>query len=71
MENKISEVSPSPDRSLLYQWRKKIEIANHNNIFCHCRRCGYEWVDSSFDTDCTSCSSQDVERICCWQFPDD
>ncbi|NEQ74940.1 MAG: hypothetical protein F6K23_18990 [Okeania sp. SIO2C9] len=59
------------DISLLQAWQKKIELANTNNIFCHCHNCGYEWVDSSFEEICPSCKSSHIERISCWQFPDD
>ncbi|MEQ8959929.1 MAG: hypothetical protein RLP02_18720 [Coleofasciculus sp. C2-GNP5-27] len=58
------------DNTLLNQWRQKIEIANRNNIFCHCRHCGDEWVDSSLNSACNHCGSHDIERIPCWQFPD-
>ncbi|NEP81680.1 MAG: hypothetical protein F6K39_28080 [Okeania sp. SIO3B3] len=59
------------DISLLQAWQKKIELANTNNIFCHCHNCEYEWVDSSFKGICPSCNSSHIERISCWQFPDD
>lgn len=69
----MSESNPEQDTdsSLLREWQLKIEVANRNNIFCHCRHCGAEWVDSSFDVVCTSCGSSSVEQISCWQFPDD
>lgn len=67
----MSESSPEQDTSLLREWRQKIEVANRNSIFCHCRHCGVEWVDSSFDAACNRCGSSDVEHISCWQFPDD
>jgi hypothetical protein len=51
------------------EWRQKIEKANYHNIFCHCRHCQQEWIDSSFEAVC-QCGSQDVEKIACWQFPD-
>lgn len=66
----MSEESLEQNASILREWQLKIEVANRNTIFCHCRCCGYEWVDSSFDAVC-SCGSKDVERISCWQFPDD
>ncbi|MDY6804934.1 MAG: hypothetical protein SXA11_14160 [Cyanobacteriota bacterium] len=66
----MSETSKQKDSSLIKDWQAKIEVANRNNIFCHCRRCNYEWVDSSSDRVCSSCGSGDVERISCWQFPD-
>jgi hypothetical protein len=28
------------------KWLNKIVKANQNNIFCHCRDCDWEWVDS-------------------------
>ena len=59
------------DISLLQAWQKKIELANTNNIFCHCHNCEYEWVDSSFEGICPKCKSSHIERISCWQFPDD
>jgi hypothetical protein len=66
----MSEALSEQDISELRQWRLNIEEANRNNIFCHCRTCGAEWVDSSFDAVC-SCGSSEVEHISCWQFPDD
>jgi hypothetical protein len=66
----MSEPFSDKDFSEFREWQQKIEIANRNNIFCHCRRCGAQWVDSSFEASC-SCGSSDVERISCWQFPDD
>ncbi|WP_071943845.1 hypothetical protein [Crocosphaera chwakensis] len=51
------------------EWLSKIEQANRNNILCHCRLCGWEWVDSSFEVQCR-CGSTNVETISCWQFPD-
>lgn len=51
------------------EWLDKIEIANRHNIFCHCRICNWEWVDSTVDVHCR-CGSSDVETIACWQFPD-
>jgi rubrerythrin len=67
----MSESNQEKDISLIKDWQTKIEIANRNNIFGHCHSCNYEWVDSSFDKVCPSCGSGDVERISCWQFPDD
>jgi Zn finger protein HypA/HybF involved in hydrogenase expression len=57
--------------SVLQEWQAKIETANRNNIFCHCRTCDAQWIDSSFEVACHSCGSKDVEHISCWQFPDD
>jgi len=70
-EIKMSERKSEENRQLLEAWRLKIEVANHNNIFCHCRSCGYEWVDSSEDAICSNCGSKSVHKILCWQFPDD
>jgi len=55
---------------LIKQWQRKIEFASHNNIFCHCRDCGEEWVDSQEEVSCGQCESKNVEQIRCWQFPD-
>jgi putative hemolysin len=55
---------------VIREWREKIQVANRNNVFCHCRQCQEEWVDSSFEAACRACGSADVERISCWQFPD-
>ncbi|HEY9830243.1 MAG TPA: hypothetical protein V6D26_06665 [Stenomitos sp.] len=66
----MSESFSKEDHLELQDWKSKIDVANRNNIFCHCRTCGAEWVDSSFDAVCR-CGSSKVERISCWQFPDD
>ena len=66
----MSGIFSEEDLSELQEWQQKIEVANHNNIFCHCRTCGAQWVDSSLEAMC-NCGSLDVERISCWQFPDD
>jgi hypothetical protein len=58
------------DRREIYSWQEKIEEADRNNILCHCRHCDTEWIDSSWHTICR-CGSADIERISCWQFPDD
>lgn len=58
------------DQIILQDWQQKIQQANRHNILCHCRQCHYEWVDSSFEAVCR-CGSRNVERISCWQFPDD
>ena len=55
----------------IQEWQFKIEQANRHNIFCHCRHCQAEWVDSSWTALCQKCGSTDVEKISCWQFPDD
>ncbi|WP_071588429.1 hypothetical protein ACF3DV_00960 [Chlorogloeopsis fritschii PCC 9212] len=67
----MSDSFPFSDYSQLREWHSGIQTANRNNIFCHCRSCGYEWVDSSTKAVCTQCGSKDVEHISCWQFPDD
>lgn len=66
----MSNSLPEEDIFALPYWRKQIELANQRNIFCRCGSCGKEWVDSSVDAIC-SCGSNKVERISCWQFPDD
>lgn len=66
----MAEVKYNKHNSIIAQWQEKIKIANRNNIFCHCRNCNHEWVDSSFDAICNNCGNNNVERICCWQFPD-
>ena len=67
----MSENNQQQDISLLQAWQKKIQDANVNNIFCHCHSCKHEWVDSSWETICPNCNSSNIERISCWQFPDD
>lgn len=67
----MSKAFPFENNSDLTQWHQGIENANRNNIFCHCRACGHEWADSSFDVTCPKCSSKNIESISCWQFPDD
>jgi Zn finger protein HypA/HybF involved in hydrogenase expression len=67
----VSESQDKQDNALIVEWQQKIAIADRDNIFCHCRNCHTEWIDSTFDTLCTRCGSADVERISCWQFPDD
>ena len=66
----MSDFSSPLEPDQLQEWLVKIATANRNNILCHCRRCGWEWVDSTFEAIC-QCGSSDVERISCWQFPDD
>jgi hypothetical protein len=53
----------------LREWQLGIEAADQYNIFCYCRQCGREWV-SSVEVAC-ACGSNRIERISCWQFPDD
>lgn len=67
----MSEEIPANHENLLASWRSQIKTADINNIFCHCRKCGGEWVSSSWDDHCPSCSSQNIQKISCWQFPDD
>jgi len=68
---KMSDNLPFQNPDQLQQWHQGIKDANRNNIFCHCRACGYEWMDSVFDIKCVKCNSKDVESISSWQFPDD
>lgn len=63
--------NPKLEASELREWRDRIDEANRQNIFCHCRNCGYEWVDSFENVPCISCASKNVQYILCWQFPDD
>ncbi|MFB2878115.1 hypothetical protein [Floridanema aerugineum] len=65
----MSQNNPQLTPDELQEWQKKITIANLHNIFCHCRKCNKEWVAST-EENC-SCGSTEVERILCWQFPDD
>jgi len=67
----MSEAFPFSDSSQLHEWHQGIKDANRNNIFCHCRACDYEWMDSVFDATCIKCNSKDIESISSWQFPDD
>jgi len=67
----MSESISAEDSAVITEWQQNIEEANRNNIFCHCQSCSYEWVDSSFEAICSQCGSTAVERISCWQFPDD
>lgn len=48
----MSELKSNKNNSIIFQWQEKIKVANRNNIFCHCRNCDNEWIDSSFDTSC-------------------
>jgi len=54
----------------LQTWQEQLEMADRHNIFCHCRSCDAQWVDSSQETPCPECGSKNIEHICCWQFPD-
>lgn len=49
-------------------WQAKIETADRNNIFSHCKVCDAEWVASTRQP--CQCGSREVEYIACWQFPD-
>lgn len=51
------------------EWQQIIAAANWLNLLHHCRQCGWEWVASTEEP--CRCGSQRVERIACWQFPDD
>lgn len=66
----MSEFLPKLKPEERQKWLNQIETANRNNIFCHCRSCNLEWIDSTFNAIC-QCGSSDVETISCWQFPDD
>jgi predicted Zn-ribbon and HTH transcriptional regulator len=65
----MPEPFPKLTDAELAQWQNALTIANYNNILHHCRQCGYEWVASGEEA--CRCGSQKVERIACWQFPDD
>jgi predicted Zn-ribbon and HTH transcriptional regulator len=67
----MSETSPFQNPEQLKQWHQGIQDANRNNILCHCRACGYEWMDSKLEVTCIKCGSENVESISSWQFPDD
>jgi hypothetical protein len=51
------------------EWQLIIEAANLHNILHHCRTCDREWVASTEES--CPCGSTKIERIACWQFPDD
>lgn len=55
----------------LQTWFTNLAEADRHNIFCHCRACDWEWVDSCRTVNCPHCQSSNVETISCWQFPDD
>ncbi|WP_199248116.1 hypothetical protein [[Phormidium] sp. ETS-05] len=65
--SKNSQFTPTE----LHHWQLTLAEANRHNIFCHCRHCEAEWVDSSEEAACPHCGSKNIERIACWQFPDD
>lgn len=52
-----------------FEWQAIIAAADQNNVLHHCQICDAEWV-TSFDKQCR-CGSCKIERIACWQFPDD
>lgn len=66
----MSDVPEQLEPEELQKWLNQIAQANHHNIFCHCRDCHQEWIASDLDSHCP-CGSYNVERIPCWQFPDD
>lgn len=66
----MSDIPRQLNDAELHDWQLRLAEANRHNIFCHCRQCEYEWVDSVDDAVCQSCGSTNVERIACWQFPD-
>ena len=51
------------------EWHRRLAEASRNNVFCHCRQCGEEWVASEQEA-CHHCGGLEVEAIACWQFPD-
>ncbi|NJK39934.1 MAG: hydrogenase maturation nickel metallochaperone HypA [Oscillatoriales cyanobacterium RM2_1_1] len=63
--------TPEDYQSLVEAWGTKIAQANQRNIFCHCAQCQAEWVSSGEEQPCPTCGSHQIERISCWQFPDD
>ncbi|MFB2769163.1 hypothetical protein ACE1AT_07685 [Pelatocladus sp. BLCC-F211] len=67
----MSDSFPFSNFEQQHQWYQDIDNANRNNIFCHCRACGYEWMDSKKEATCVKCGNKDVESISAWQFPDD
>ncbi|MEN9216046.1 MAG: hypothetical protein Q6K90_01835 [Gloeomargarita sp. HHBFW_bins_162] len=52
-------------------WHQTLDQLNRHNLYCACRQCGYEWVDSQMNVVCSQCGSSQVQIIPCWQFPDD
>lgn len=64
------DIFSSDEDKQLAQWRQQIAGANEYNIFCHCRDCEQEWVTSDEQAPCL-CGSRNIQRIPCWQFPDD
>ncbi|MEN9217408.1 MAG: hypothetical protein Q6J33_00210 [Gloeomargarita sp. DG_2_bins_126] len=52
-------------------WQQTLEQLNRHNLYCACRQCGYEWVDSQMAVPCPRCGSSQVQILPCWQFPDD
>ncbi|WP_413162163.1 hypothetical protein ACL6C3_24935 [Capilliphycus salinus ALCB114379] len=67
----MSDPNSKNSETQLDRWQFNLRQANDNNVFCHCRQCNYEWVDSSDEAPCPACGSTNVEHIACWQFPDD
>lgn len=67
----MTDFFTSADLETFQDWQRKIAIADRHNIFCHCHNCGAEWVDSHLQVSCSKCKSDRVEKISCWQFPDD
>jgi hypothetical protein len=51
------------------QWQTIIAAANLYNLLHHCRVCHREWIASQEEF--CLCGNTQVERIACWQFPDD
>ncbi|HEY9648740.1 MAG TPA: hypothetical protein V6C88_20330 [Chroococcidiopsis sp.] len=65
----MSEPSSQFTAEELADWQRSLEAANWRNILHHCRTCDRQWVASG-DAVCI-CGSASIERIACWQFPDD
>ncbi|MGL5083445.1 MAG: hypothetical protein ACRC8A_18350 [Microcoleaceae cyanobacterium] len=64
-------ITESQPQTLIQTWQASIDEANQNNVFCHCHSCHSEWIDSGEDQPCPDCGNLQIERIACWQFPDD
>lgn len=62
------ELSPQM-RAEIHKGQREIARITRNNLFGHCQTCEYEWVGSA-PIACPACSSDRVEFIACWQFPD-
>jgi hypothetical protein len=65
----MSEIPPQLTPEERQEWQLIIAAANLHNILHHCRQCDREWVASVAEA--CQCGSSNIERIACWQFPDD